>query len=64
MRGLSTEVSVGAINGLDSPSVISIDSMMTVDGSQVGRWVGWLLPDQERDRAVAISTAFDLESTG
>lgn len=63
IRGLSTEVSVGVINGLDSQSVISIDSIMTVSRAQVGRLVGWLLPDQERELAAAISTAFDLAST-
>jgi mRNA interferase MazF len=64
VRGLSTEVDVGAMNGLDSPSVISIDTIMTVDRAQVGRLVGWLLPHQEHALASAISTAFDLELPG
>lgn len=40
IRGLSTEVPVGRINGLDHDSVISCDNITTVPWSTIGgQWV-------------------------
>jgi mRNA interferase MazF len=61
IRGLSTEVSVGAANGLEHDSVISCDNIVTVLASSLGRQIGYLLPKQERDLSFAIRAAFDLE---
>jgi mRNA interferase MazF len=60
VRGLSTEVPVGTINGLDDESVVSCDNILTVPSSDLGRRVGYLQPSQEPELAEAIRTAFDL----
>jgi mRNA interferase MazF len=61
IRGLSTEVSVGRQNGLDHPSVISCDNVQTIPKLQLGRLIGYLLPDQEAGLSEAIRCAFDLD---
>jgi|SRR3954468_23467750 mRNA interferase MazF len=61
IRGLSTEVSVGPQNGLDHASVISCDNVQTIPKLQLGRLIGYLLPDQEADLSEAIRCAFDLD---
>jgi mRNA interferase MazF len=60
VRGLSIEVPVGSENGLDHDSVVNCDNIMTIRVVDLGRRLGWLLPDQERRLAVAIGVAFDL----
>lgn len=59
-RGLSTEVTVGAANGLDHESVVSCDNIVTIPVSTLGRHVGYLLHKQEAELAEAIRAAFDL----
>jgi len=59
-RGLSTEVPVGSVNGLDRGSVVSCDSIVTVPVDALGRQLGFLLADQEHALGEAIRTAFDL----
>ncbi|QMW66570.1 type II toxin-antitoxin system PemK/MazF family toxin [Mumia sp. ZJ1417] len=61
IRGLSTEVPVGPINGLDRDSVVSCDNIVTVPVESVGRQLGFLLESQEGDLAHAIRAAFDLD---
>lgn len=61
VRGLSTEVAVGPMNGLDHDSVVSCDNIVTVPADAVGRQVGFLLESQETDLAHAIRAAFDLD---
>jgi len=63
IRGLSTEVLVGPENGLDHPSAISCDNVQTIPKVQLGRLIGYLLPDQEPHLAEALILAFDLEPT-
>lgn len=60
-RGLSSEVRVGPINGLDHDSVVSIDNVLTVPVSALGRTVGYLTTAQERALARAVVLAYDLE---
>ena len=60
-RGLSTEVPVGADNGLDHPSVVSCDDVVTVPSSALGRQIGRLRCDQEVSLTAALHAAFDLE---
>ncbi len=60
VRGLSTEVPVGPVNGLDHDSVISCDNIVTVPVDALGRQLGFLLADQEPALSEAIRTAFDL----
>jgi len=60
IRGLSTEVPVGPVNGLDQDSVVSCDNVLTVPISVLGRYIGYLLPAQEVRLAEAIRAAFDL----
>lgn len=61
VRGLSTEVSLGAVNGLDHDSVISCDNITTVPRVVIGRLVGYLQPAQEAALARAIVAAYDLD---
>jgi mRNA interferase MazF len=60
VRGLSTEVAVGAANGIDHDSVVSCDTIVTVPASTLGRQLGFLLDDQEPALSEAIRNAFDL----
>ncbi len=60
-RGLSTEVPVGLANGLEGPSVVSCDNIVTVPTSALGRQIGALLPVQEGELTEAIRAAFDLD---
>src|SRR3954464_2673838 len=61
VRGLSTEVPVGPDNGLDHPSVVSCDNIVTVPKSALGRQIGRLWPEQEVALTAAVHAAFDLE---
>ena len=61
VRGLSTEVAVGAANGLDAGAVISCDNIVTVPASVLGAQVGMLLLDQEHALTTAIHAASDLD---
>lgn len=61
VRGLSTEVRVDEANGLDHESVISLDNIATVSVDHVGRLVGYLTPEQDRELAQAIIAASDLD---
>lgn len=60
IRGLTTELSVGAANGLDHDSVVSLDNVVTIAATDLGRQVGRLLPQQELALTEAIHAAFDL----
>src|SRR5215204_2194513 len=61
VRGLSTEVPVGPNNGLDHPSVVSCDNVVTVPKAALGRQIGRLLPEQEPTLTSALHAAFDLD---
>jgi mRNA interferase MazF len=60
IRGLSTEVKVGARNGLDANGVVSCDNIVTVPTSALGKQIGVLLDSQEPALSEAIDSAFDL----
>jgi mRNA interferase MazF len=60
VRGLSTEVLVGVENGLDKASVVNCDDVHTVRASRIGKFLGYLLEEQEEDLGEAIIAAFDL----
>jgi mRNA interferase MazF len=61
VRGLYSEVPVGTENNLGEPGVISCDNIQTISRSDLGKQIGWLLPQQEKALADAISHAFDLD---
>lgn len=61
VKGLSSEVPVGAINGLDHDSAISLDNVVTVPLSALGRTIGFLTGEQEAQLARAIVLAYDLD---
>ena len=61
IRGLSTEVPVGAINGLDHQSVVSLDNVQTIPVDRLGRVIGRLHGAQEEALTRAIHAAFDLD---
>lgn len=60
IRGLSTEVPVGAANGLSESSVVSCDNIVTVPASALGAQIGILLAGQEQALSDAIAAAFEL----
>lgn len=60
IRGLSTEVPLGAANGLDHACVASCDNLTTVPKNAIVKQVGLLLEDQEPALARAVNSAFDL----
>ena len=61
VRGLTTEVVVGRVDGLDEPHVVSCDNIVTIPTSELGRQIAFLLPRQEAALSEAIRAAFDLE---
>lgn len=61
IKGLSSEVRVGPRNGLDADGVISLDNIVTVPVSLLGRTVGFLDRTQERELARAVVLAYDLD---
>lgn len=61
VRGLSTEVPVGARNGLDRECVVACDHITTIPVDALGEQIGLLLEDQERDLTQAVHAAFDLD---
>ena len=61
VRGLSTEVPVGAVNGLDGPSVVQCDHLTTVPKDRLGPQIGMLLDTQEALLTDAVRAAFDLD---
>lgn len=61
IKGLSSEVRVGPENGLDHDCAISLDNVITVPVSALGRTVGYLSAEQEAQLARAVVLAYDLE---
>ena len=62
IKGLSTEVSIGAPNGLDQPCVVSCDNIITIDKAALGRHIGFLFERQEPELTAAIVNAFALRT--
>ncbi len=60
VRGITSEVRVGARNGLDHDSVVSCDNITTVHRDAIHDTIGLFFDDQESDLARAISDAFEL----
>lgn len=61
IKGLSSEVPLDDRNGVDHACAVALDNVMTIPTSLLGRTIGFLRPDQERDLAVAMVLAYDLE---
>lgn len=61
IKGLSSEVRVGPDNGLDHDCVVSLDNVLTVPVSTLGRTLGYLRAEQEAQLARAVVLAYDLE---
>ncbi|HEY7043005.1 MAG TPA: type II toxin-antitoxin system PemK/MazF family toxin [Nocardioidaceae bacterium] len=62
VKGLSTEVPVGAANGVDQPGVASCDNIITIDKAALGHHVGFLFERQEHELTAAIVSAFALRT--
>lgn len=60
-KGLCSEVPVGADNGLDHPSVVSLDNVVTIPVDLLGRAIGFLNAEQESLLARAVVLAYDLD---
>ena len=63
MKGLSSEVPLGVLNGLDHDCAASIDNVLTIPVSALGRTIGYLSAKQEEQLATAVMLAFDLDLT-
>ncbi len=61
IKGLSSEVRVGPRNGLEQDSVISVDNVVTIPATVLGRTVGYLTTEQDSLLARAIVLAYDLD---
>ena len=61
IKGLSSEVRVGPVNGLDHECAVALDNVVTVPVELLGRTVGYLNAEQEVQLARAVILAFDLE---
>jgi mRNA interferase MazF len=61
VRGLDTEVPVGASEGLPSESVINCDNLETLDTSRLVRRLGQLGPQQRRALDDALRIALELD---
>jgi mRNA interferase MazF len=61
VKGLSSEVPVGPSNGLDHQGAVSLDNVVTVPVSLLGRTLGHLSAEQEGQLARAVVLAYDLE---
>lgn len=61
IKGLSSEVRVGPENGLDQDCAVSLDNVLTVPVTTLGRTVGHLRAEQEAQLARAVALAYDLE---
>ena len=60
IRGITSEVRVGPLNGLAHDSVVSCDNITTVHRDAVHQTIGLFFEEQEADLARAISDAFEL----
>lgn len=61
VRGTVGEVAIGTENGLDHACVVNCDHLYTIPAAALGRFVGFLHPNQEADLARAMIEAFDLD---
>ncbi|MFJ4174470.1 type II toxin-antitoxin system PemK/MazF family toxin [Microbacterium sp. NPDC089696] len=62
VKGLSSEVPVGPLDGFDRPSAISVDNTVTIPITALGRTIGYLSERQEAELARAVILAFDLDA--
>lgn len=60
IRGMTVEVVVGPLNGLDHDSVVNCDTIQTVAAEHVGDVIGFLSPSQDQQLLLAILAAFDM----
>jgi mRNA interferase MazF len=58
--GLSTEIELGLHNGLDRPSFVKCDQIVSIPTARLGEHCGWLLESQEAELHEAIQAVFDL----
>jgi mRNA interferase MazF len=61
IKGLSSEVLVGPVNGLEHACAISLDNVITIPVGRLGRTVGFLNAEQETALARAVVVAYDLD---
>ncbi len=61
IRGVPSEVAVGAAEGLKHPSAVNLDHVQTVEKARLAGYVGSLSSQKMRDvcRALAIAVACD-----
>ena len=52
---------MGPVEGLDHACAISLDNVLTIPSSRLGRTLGLLNPAQEKALARAIVLAYDLD---
>lgn len=60
VRGISSEVPIGRLNGIAGKSVINFDNIRTISAERLGRHLGYLTDEYEGQIAAAITNAFGL----
>ena len=61
IRGAISELPVDSVNGIDHPSVVSLDNIMTVPVEQIHKKIGFLTPAQEYQLASILLRTFGLQ---
>ena len=61
VRGLSVELPVGTVDGLDHPSVVNLDEITTILADDLGPQIGQLAATKEPALAAAVFHAFGLD---
>ena len=61
IKGLSSELRLDVRNGLEVECVASLDNVMTIPTTALGRTIGYLTEAQEAELARSIILAFDLD---
>ena len=60
-RGLDTEIAVGRIEGLPSPSVINLDNLLTVPRQRLVRQMGSLSAPRITELNAALRVALEIQ---
>lgn len=61
VKGLSSEVALGPVNGLEQACAASLDNVVTIPAGLLGRTIGHLNAEQEAALARAVVLAYDLD---
>ncbi|MBI5480669.1 MAG: type II toxin-antitoxin system PemK/MazF family toxin [Deltaproteobacteria bacterium] len=61
IRGVPSEIALGAESGLKTPSAANLHNLVTVERSRLGRWLGALAAARRDELRAALLFVFDLD---